>query len=707
MPGERTVDIYRNEMVDRVAGRVPLGFGVFLLCLALSVGFEIASYPERRAWMGAFAAGFLALVATAWGLVRLRPSSTVPIMIGFVNAVGVAINAYHAIVGASLAMCIWQLTALLASSALILPWGQRSQALACIGALVSYPVHLQFGTSPPLTWAAGGTYLLVVTCLSVFGAALFARFMRTDLQLTAALTEREARLKSYFDLSLVGTAIVAADGRCVEVNEEICRMFGYTADELLGTPWPTLVHPDARPVAIALVAQALAGAPERLDLRCVRKDGDILHATVAARGLPGPRNTIKNVMVLLHDITDRKLAELARERSLAATDAARRQAEEASRAKDAFLATVSHELRTPLTPILAWSTILQADAAGDPKRVAALQTIERNARAQARLIEDLLDVSRIVSGEWRLTLRPVDLAGVIRAAVDVVRPSADVKEVALTMAVPSAPCIVQGDPSRLEQVVWNLLVNGVKFAPRGGHVEVVLERSGARARVLVRDNGSGIRPEFLPHVFERFRQADGSSTRQHGGLGLGLAIVRALVELHGGVVRAESGGENRGAVFTVELPLVAGETAFAAGAIHASEPPPPSLAGLRVLLVDDDLDSNTVVHTLLTSCGAEVRMAASADEALDIASDWQPDVLVSDIAMPDEDGVALLRRLRARGGSFARLPAVALTAYAGPGDRRRLLAAGFQAHVGKPFSPSELASIVEGAAHADASRTLQ
>ena len=706
---DRGVGPYEAEVVRRVAERAPLGFAVFLLCLVLNTIFESLHFPERRVWMATFAAGFLLLVAVASALVRRRPAWSVYVLVAFVNLVGVALNVYHLLVGASVAMGLWSLTGLLTASAVILPWGSRSQALACVGTLLSYPLQLAAGTDA-LTWGAGGTYLFLVGSLGVFAASLFARSLRSDLQLMAALSEREARLQSYFDLSLVGAAILSPDGRCGEVNDELCRMFGYSRPELLRLSWLEVVDAEESAIAAAVLARALSptGTPQARDMRCARKDGETLDAMVSVRGLPGPEGAIDHVMVLVQDITERKRAEAERERYLAQAETARRQAEEASRAKDVFLATVSHELRTPLTPILAWSRLLREGRLGAEKTTAGLAAVERSARAQARLIDDLLDVSRLAARDWRVALRPMELAPVVRTAVEVVRPAADAKGVALETALPPLAVPVQGDPERLQQVVWNLVSNAVKFTPRGGRVRIALERADDRARLTVRDTGEGISPDFLPYVFERFRQADSSGTRRHGGLGLGLAIVRGLVERHGGNVRAESAGTEQGAVFTVELPLLASVAEEAARVqpgrqVTTAEPdaaPGLPLGGLRVLVVDDDPDSNAVVSALLGSCGAEVRTAVSAPEALEVAGRWQPDVVVSDIAMPGEDGCTLLREIRSRGGPLGRVPAVALTAHAGMDDRRRVLAAGFQAHVVKPFDPAQLAAAVENAAHA-------
>ena len=698
---QRTRDPYRDQMLRRVIGRTPLGFAVFLGCVALSTLFETLHFPERRGWMTAFATTFVGLVVLARGLLRRRPAWTVPVLLGFVNAVGIALNAYHVIVGASLAACVWVLTGLVASAAVILPWGARNQALACLGALLSYPLHLVAGTADPLTWGAGGTYLVVAASLSVFGASLFARYLRGELELSAALSEREARLRSYFDLSLVGTAILSPDGTCTEVNDELCRMLCYTRAELLGLPWRALVHPGDRAAFATLLRQMLSGsaAPERRDARWMRKNGAAIYAIVSMRGLPGPHGGIDHVMVLVQDITERKLVEAERERYLQRAEAARERAEEASRAKDEFLATVSHELRTPLTPILAWSSMLRTGEIGTEKSTAALAAIEQSARAQAQLIDDLLDVSRIVSGEWRLTLLPVDVAPAIKAAVGVMQPAADAKGVKLEVSLPESRVPVLGDSDRLQQVISNLLSNAVKFTPRGGQVQVSLERLETCARLVVRDTGEGIDPAFLPHVFERFRQADSSATRGHGGLGLGLAIVRTLVALHEGTVHADSLGKGLGAVFTVELPLaVEVESAIERGAHHHVAAAGTSLGGLHVLVVDDDPGSNAVVSAVLASRGVEVRTAGSTPEALEIAGRWVPDVLVSDIAMPGEDGYALLEKLRARERDLGRIPAIALTAYAGTAERVRVLAAGFEAHLAKPFDPAELTAAVEDAA---------
>jgi PAS domain S-box-containing protein len=413
---------------------------------------------------------------------------------------------------------------------------------------------------------------------------------------------------------------------------------------------------------------------------------------------------VTGIVGISRDITERKRAleagiELAREQ------AARAEAERANRLKDEFLATLSHELRTPLTAILGWAKMLDDGFVREEMRADALGIIYRNARSQAQLIDDLLDVSRIITGKLRIEVRPVDLAPVVEAAVAVVRPAASAKRVQLQTVFEPGTGLIAGDPERLQQVVWNLLSNAVKFTPNGGRVQVRLGRANSRVEVAVSDTGAGIAPEFLPHVFDRFRQADMGTTRRHGGLGLGLAIVRHLVELHGGTVGAESAGEGLGTTFTVRLPVmkpsdaagaaagvVAAPSHFGAGDAPAALP---SLEGVKVLAVDDEPHGRALITEVLRRCGAEVVAVSSAREALEVLQAWRPHVLLSDIGMPGMDGYMLIRRVRElseeQGG---RTPAAALTAYAGAEDRARSLSSGFQLHVAKPVEPAELAAVV-------------
>jgi signal transduction histidine kinase/ActR/RegA family two-component response regulator len=395
-----------------------------------------------------------------------------------------------------------------------------------------------------------------------------------------------------------------------------------------------------------------------------------------------------------------------REELLAREREARQQAEIASRAKDEFLGTLSHELRTPLNAIFGWTRMLSTGGLDEETVSRAIETIERNAKLQARLIDDMLDVSRIISGKLRLDAQPVELTAVINAAVDTSRPAAEAKDIRIQVVLDFGAGCVLGDLVRLQQVIWNLLSNAIKFTPKHGRVQIQLERINSHVEITVSDTGPGIDEEFLPHVFERFRQADSSITRKHGGLGLGLAIVRHLVELHGGSVEASNRADRTGASFVVKLPVM---VVRAPARRQAPEPErvhsmvsgqvpfdcPPELHGLKVLAVDDEADSRHLLTTVLERCGAEVRTCASAAEALATLEDYAPDILISDIGMPNEDGYDLIEKIRARESAGAdRIPAVALTAYARVEDRLRALTAGYNMHVPKPVEPAELAVVV-------------
>ena len=395
-------------------------------------------------------------------------------------------------------------------------------------------------------------------------------------------------------------------------------------------------------------------------------------------------------------------ASAEREASLEAERAARTEAERASRVKDEFLATLSHELRTPLNAILGWAQILRAKETADADLAEGLDVIERNTRVQTQLIEDLLDMSRIVSGKIRLDVQQVDVQDVVKAAVASVRHSADVKNIRMQVVLDPLAGPVRGDPARLQQCVWNLLSNAVKFTPKGGKIQVTLERVNSHLEVCVIDNGQGIRPDFLPHLFERFRQADASTTRHQGGLGLGLSIVKHLVELHGGLIRAKSPGEGKGSTFCIELPLMVVHSmdeekprAHPRAPTNEVQADHPSLAGITVLAVDDEPDARQLIKRVLEQCGARVVVAGSSREAMQRLKESRPHIIISDIGMPDEDGYSFIRRVRAlsdeEGGN---VPAAALTAFARAEDRTRALRAGFQTHVAKPVEPTELTAVV-------------
>jgi hypothetical protein len=392
--------------------------------------------------------------------------------------------------------------------------------------------------------------------------------------------------------------------------------------------------------------------------------------------------------------------------SVDAERAARGEAERASRTKDEFLATLSHELRTPLNAVLGWTHVLQKSSGRSAEDTKALSVIERNARAQAQIIEDLLDMSSIISGKVRLDVQRVELASLINATVETVRPSAQAKGIRLQVVLDPKAGPMRGDPNRLQQVLWNLLTNAVKFTRKDGRISITLARVNSHLEVEVSDNGEGIDPDFLPHIFDRFRQADASSTRDHRGLGLGLSIVKQLVELHGGSISVKSAGRGQGSTFRVLLPLAATnddsqelsvEYSPRSAAQAAREAIPQiDLRGLKVLVVDDELDSRSLIQRLLQECNASVTTAGSAEEAVGVVLGNAPDILISDIGMPGEDGYILIRRIREL--SQATIPAIALTAYARIEDRIKAIQAGFQSHLSKPVEPIELVVMVQSLA---------
>ncbi|APR82733.1 Chemotaxis protein methyltransferase CheR [Minicystis rosea] len=482
------------------------------------------------------------------------------------------------------------------------------------------------------------------------------------------------------------------DGRVASWNAGAERLKGYRAEEIIGRHFSLFYT--AEDVAASKCERVLEAARREgrfeEDGWRVRKDGSHFWANIVVTALRDEAGQLLGFAKVVRDLTERRRAEEERLRLA--------QAHEAQRITNEFLATISHELRTPLTAILGWARLLEGGHAMNPAAVSkAMATIRRNAEAQARLIDDLLDASRIITGKMRIDVKPADMAAIVREAMDVVRPAAGAKQIDLSIERFDEPAVLVGDAGRLQQIVWNLLSNAVKFTDPGGAVRVCLKQEGGCIHVAVEDTGRGIDPAFLPHVFERFRQADASTTRQSGGLGLGLAIVRHLAELHGGIVRAESAGRDRGATFHLILPVRA---VFPADA----EPRPTSrrraehrvhtrvtLDGRRVLVVDDEPDAREVIAALLDQHGAIVKTAASASEARHVFVRWRPDVLVSDIAMPDQDGYALIQSIRAlRGDDGGATPAIALTAYAREEDRKLALASGFTAHVAKPVQPAEL-----------------
>lgn len=424
-----------------------------------------------------------------------------------------------------------------------------------------------------------------------------------------------------------------------------------------------------------------------------RADGSVRHVLVNTVPVRNPQGEIIGGIGCWRDVTSERHAQEERQRLLESERAARLEAERNARLKDEFLATLSHELRTPLNAIMGWMHILKARPPTEEVLQQAVAAIERNSRAQMQLIEDLLDMSRIVSGKFRLEVQTLDPAPVVRAAMESVKPAAEAKSIQLqgTLAPDAGP--IKGDSNRLQQVIWNLLSNAVKFTPKGGHIAVRLQRREAEVELSVSDTGRGIPPEFLPYVFERFRQADGSTTRAQGGLGLGLAIVKQLVEHHGGSVRAESPGEGQGATFTVLLPVAAAgnEPDPAAGLTGASDI---SLDAMRILVVDDDEDACAVLSRMLRDRGAEVEVARSAIEGLQTLRCMKPHLVISDIGMPERDGYAFIADVRQLEEPLGQVPMVALTAFARPEDRIRALQAGYNMHVTKPVNLLELLTVI-------------
>ena len=505
-------------------------------------------------------------------------------------------------------------------------------------------------------------------------------------------------------------------------NQGAQRIFGYTAEEMIGTSIKRLIPADRQDEEDVILARLRRG--ERFDhfetIR-VTKEGRELHVSLTISPIKDADGNVVGASKIARDITDRKLAEAALRTAQKAAEAAniekaqlleserlaRAEAERASRIKDEFLATLSHELRTPLNAVLGWSTILRGRENLDPEMIQALETIDRNARVQGQIIEDLLDMSRIISGKVRLDVQPLDLPGILLEAVDTMRASATTKGVRIQTVIDPFNATILGDPNRLQQIFWNLLSNSIKFTPKHGRIQVLLQRINSHVEVSVIDTGEGISPDFLPYIFNRFQQADASTTRRHGGLGLGLAIVKNLVELHGGTVRAKSGGAGKGATFIVSLPLTVfhpppdqGEREHPKSKpLELPVPSTISLEGIRVLAVDDDPDARNLLKVLLESAGATAYLASSAEKGLEQLLSRPVDVLICDVGMPETDGYSLMRQIRSLvDPEKSKVAGVALTAYARLEDRLAAMQAGFQNHLPKPVEPSELLAVVRSLA---------
>ncbi|WP_396034933.1 PAS domain-containing protein [Candidatus Cyanaurora vandensis] len=529
---------------------------------------------------------------------------------------------------------------------------------------------------------------------STAGLSVYFRDITNRKQAEKDLNKAVQELTFHMENSPLGVVEWGADFRVARWSPQAEQIFGWSAQEVSGlhpTAWE-FVHVDDRPMVAVAMERLLTGGDERgvSPNRNYTKTGQVLHCVWYNSALLDEEGQLVSVLSLVQDVTAQHLARAEREQLLQREQAAREQAQQANRLKDEFLAVVSHELRTPLNAMLGWTQLLRRGNLSAEANQRALETIERNGRAQNELIADILDVSRIIAGKLTLNTVPVQLNTVIQSALESVQLAAEAKGITL-VTILNENCEVLGDINRLRQIVWNLLTNAIKFTPNDGQVVVCLDQAN-QAVLTISDTGMGIDPIFLPHIFERFRQADSTTTRQFGGLGLGLAIVRHLVELHGGTVFAQSAGLSLGATFTVTLPLVA---ACPQRAISLLSPAPcreeALLTGLKVLVVDDEDDQRELTALILETEGAEVRVAASVQLALVTLGQWNPDVLVSDIAMPGADGYALLRQLAAQGST---IPAVALTAQARAEDRRQSLAQGYRYHLSKPVEAQQLVTII-------------
>ena len=516
-------------------------------------------------------------------------------------------------------------------------------------------------------------------------------------------------------LSSIGDAVISTDvdGRVTFMNRVAESLTGWSQGEALGRSLTEIFQilneesrqPVENPALQALRAVTIVGLANHTIL--IAKDGTEWPIDDTAAPIRSEQGEVLGSVLVFRDISERKRMELERARLLATAQAAQKEAEQANRLKDEFLATASHELRTPLTAVVGWSRMLRTGKLDAENSARALEAIERNATLQTKLIDDLLDVSRIITGKLVLDRRAIELAHVVSDSVNTIRPAADARSITIETSFDAEAGPVLGDANRLQQVVWNLLSNAVKFTPKHGHIEVALQRVHSEAEISVRDSGEGISSEFLPYVFDRFRQGDGTTTKLHSGLGLGLAIVRQLVELHGGTVNAHSDGPGQGATFKVRLPVLsinsapgsktgARDLTRAIATDALSIECPPRLDGVRVLVVDDDSDTREMLRAVLSECQADVITAASAAEAIEEIERQKPDVLVSDLGMPEQDGYEFIKnvRLMESADHTARIPALALTAYAKAEDRVRALTGGYQVHLSKPVEPAEFILVV-------------
>ncbi|MBD2082889.1 PAS domain S-box protein [Leptolyngbya sp. FACHB-17] len=557
-----------------------------------------------------------------------------------------------------------------------------------------------FKTGAPV-WMIYNVFYIRGENTQPIGLATVSRNITDRKQVEAALRESENRLRLALESAKLGTWDFNPITGLLQWDQHCKAMFGLSPEaEINYDVFLAGLHPEDRDRIDQMVQHALnpdSDGEYDIEYRTIGIE-DGIERWIAAKGKAFSNSagiTIRFIGTVLN-ITPIKRAEAEREQLLQREQAAREAAEQANQIKDEFLAVLSHELRSPLNPILGWSRLLQQGKLDVAKTTAALATIERNAQLQVQLIDDLLDISRILRGKLSLTTTPVDLSSIISEALETVRLAAEAKAIQIQTTLSLSTAIVLGDAGRLQQVVWNLLSNAIKFTPANGHVTVALSSTGSQAHIQVTDTGKGIKPDFLPYVFEHFRQEDGATTRKFGGLGLGLAIVRQIVELHGGTVAVGSLGEGKGATFTVQLPL-----APQLNVLPALKPPPNStedLSGICILVVDDEADSREFVAFVLEQAGAIVTTVSSGIEALQALPKVSPDLIVSDIGMPEMDGYMLMRQIHAR-LEGKQIPAIALTAYAGEVDKQQAIAAGFQRHFSKPIDPEEIMKAISALCH--------
>lgn len=572
---------------------------------------------------------------------------------------------------------------------------------------IGFEITLEYlSNSPP----SSRNWIIIFNRLVLF----FSVVLFASLRRGAEKRLRQQREWLQVTLASIGEAVIATDvsGIVSFINPTAEQLTGWSVLDGVGKKLDEVfkifdegTHASIG-VPIADLIRESTPSPSLNRALLVTRDGREFAIENTVAPIRETTGEIIGMIVIFYDVSERRRAELEREHLLEREQSARKQAETSDRLKDEFLATVSHELRTPLSAILGWSSMLNLGVLTEQEVRSGLAVIERNARAQSEIISDILDVSRIITGKLSIHSVAVEFAPIIQAAIDTLQLAATAKHITLDVSLASDAGLVAGEPERLQQIIWNLVSNAIKFTPEHGHVAVSLKRINGQLEVTVRDNGIGISPEFLPHVFERFRQADSSTTRSHGGLGLGLSIVRHLVELHGGTVSAQSEGLGHGATFTVRLPAATQQQATSVEATFAATVLPhdengtsktdaPDLTGIRVLVVDDEQDSLEVLCLMLEQFGASVRPANSSQEALTAFRQWRPHVLVSDLQMPEVDGYELIRKIRAlpaeEGGT---VPAAALSAHVRMEDQSRALASGFQTHIPKPVDPETLVAAV-------------